>query len=76
MGTVYMRFRREGDTVRIGGMTRRVKKLMNEAKIPPESRGRLPVLCDDGGILWIPGLPCRDSAAETPDEISFTYFLL
>jgi len=76
MGTVYMRFRRDGDTVRIGGMTRRVKKLMNEVKIPPESRGRLPVLCDDIGILWIPGLPCRDSAAGTSDEISFTYFLL
>ncbi len=75
-GTVYMRFRREGDRVRIGGMTRRIKKLMNEAKIPPESRGRLPVLCDDAGILWIPGLPCRDGTDGTAEDISFTYFLL
>ncbi len=80
-GTVYLRFRRAGDTVRSGGMTRSVKTLLNGAKIPPEERGRLPILCDDAGILWIPGFPPRDADAVPPDTarggyLCITYFLL
>jgi hypothetical protein len=44
-------------------MTRSVKKLLNEAKIPPEKRDRLPVFCDEAGILWIPGFPVRDGGS-------------
>lgn len=75
-GTVRLRFRQPGDTVRIGGMTRSVKKLLNAAKIPPESRALLPFLTDDAGILWIPGLPVRDSDAEGGGYLSITYFHL
>lgn len=80
-GTVYLRFRRAGDTVRFGGMTRSVKKLLNAAGIPPEARGCLPVVCDDAGILWIPGFPPRDADAVPPGcgrdgYLSITYFLL
>ena len=58
-----MRFRRPGDRYRFGGMTRRVKKLLNEAKIPPEQRAGLPIVCDETGILWIPGFPVRDGVS-------------
>lgn len=80
-GTVYLRFRRAGDTLRFGGMTRSVKTLLNGAKIPPQERGRLPVLCDEAGILWIPGFPVRDADAAAADGgcdgyLSITYFLL
>ncbi len=80
-GTVHLRFRREGDTIRSGGMTRRLKTLMNGAKIPPQERGRLPVLCDEAGVLWIPGFPTRDVDAVPTDVtragyLSITYFLL
>ena len=80
-GTVHLRFRRAGDTIRSGGMTRRVKTLLNGAKIPPQERGRLPILCDAAGILWIPGFPARDADATLPETgrdgyLSITYFLL
>ena len=78
-GTVLVRFRRGGDSIRIGGMTRVVKKMLNEAKIPPADRARLPVVCDDGGVLWIPGLPYRDGKITSRSQegyVCFTYFLL
>ena len=77
-GTVHVRFRRGGDTVRIGGMTRCVKKLLNAAKIPPDKRSRLPIVCDGDGILWIPGLPVRDGATQSDlsDQVCFAYFAL
>ncbi len=59
----FVRFRQPGDRYRFGGMTRSVKKLLNEAKIPPEKRDRLPVFCDEAGILWIPGFPVRDGGS-------------
>ena len=43
-----------------GGMTRKVKKLLSERKIPLSRRDRLPVICDDSGIIWIPGFPAKD----------------
>lgn len=80
-GTVLVRFRRGGDSIRTGGMTRVVKKMLNEAKIPPAERARLPVFCDDGGVLWVPGLPYRDGklssrAPSAEGYVFFTYFLL
>ncbi len=62
-GKAFVRFRMPGDRYRFGGMTRSVKKLLNEAKIPPEKRERLPVFCDEAGILWIPGFPVRDGGS-------------
>ncbi len=75
-GTVRMRFRQPGDTIRQGGMTRRVKKLLNEAKIPPKERAFLPVFTDDEGIFWIPGLPVRDGADGDGEVLTVTYFHL
>ena len=59
-GALYWRTRREGDTLVRGGMTRKLRKLSNEKKIPPRLRERLPLLCDDKGILWAPFVGARD----------------
>lgn len=59
-GTLSVRKRREGDWYRAGGMTRKIKKLLNEKKIPPKERDRLPFLCDEAGILFVPGLAPAD----------------
>lgn len=56
---LLLRFRRAGDTVCVRGNTKTLKKLLNEKRIPPEKRARLPVLCDKEGILWIPGVYAR-----------------
>lgn len=40
-----IRSRRPGDTVRSGGITRKLKELFNKKKIPTELRAVLPLLC-------------------------------
>ncbi len=64
---LVVRNKSDGDRIRYGGMTRRVKKLLWERKIPPERRGLYPVVEDADGIVWIPGFPVCDRAAETPE---------
>ena len=63
--TCRIRTRRPGDTVRYGGLSRRVKTLFSDRKLPPDIRVRLPLLEDGGGILWIPGFPPRDGSRWT-----------
>ena len=57
---VYLRTRRDGDSYRYNGMTRRLKKVFNDLGIPPFMRDGIPVICDRDGILWVVGLPVRD----------------
>ncbi len=61
-GKVYARQRRDGDTLFLGGHTRRLKKMICERGIPESRRARLPVICDDDGVLAVPGLPVRGPA--------------
>ena len=76
-GKVHMRFLRPGDRIRRGGMSRQVRKLFNQYNIPPESRIRWPILCDDAGILWIPHLGGRDCpAVKSGKYLVFSYFTL
>lgn len=62
-GDIFVRYRQPGDTYRFGGMTRRVKKLLTDRKLTEEEKNKLPFLCDENGILWIPGFPPRDGTA-------------
>ncbi len=59
-GSVYCRNKIDGDAVRLGkrNCTKSLKKLFNEAKIPPEQRGKLVVVCDDRGIVWVENFGC------------------
>lgn len=66
-GVPRVRTRAEGDTIRYGGMTRRVKKLFSDRKLPLAVRDTLPILLDDDGIFWLPGFPPRDGM-EVPDD--------
>ncbi len=60
---VYLRFKRDGDSYRYGGITRRLKKVFNDRGIPPFMRDDIPVICDNDGILWVVGLGIRDGAS-------------
>lgn len=59
---VYLRFKRDGDSYRYGGITRRLKKVFNDREIPPFMRGSIPIICDNDGIVWVVGLGVRDGA--------------
>lgn len=57
---LYVRSRKDGDSYRFGNMTRKLKKIFNDKKVPASDREKVPVFCDSHGILWVPGLPVRD----------------
>lgn len=80
-GKLVVRSRRAGDVLLSGGMHRKLKKLICDAHLPfsPEVKRYLPVLCDGSGIVWAPGLPCRDGVqadSRTPSDrvITAEYF--
>ena len=52
-----VRSRRAGDTFSSAsrGVTKTLKKLFNEAKIPPEERSRICVLSVNGAVAWVEG---------------------
>lgn len=62
---IYIRSRQEGDTFKYSNMTKKVKKMLNEAKIPVSARDGLPMFCDECGIFWIPPFSVRDDMKPT-----------
>lgn len=59
-GEIYIRSRKDGDTVKYGGITRKIKKLFSDNKLSSLVKDRVPLLCDKQGVLWIPGLGSRE----------------
>ncbi len=55
-GRLYLRGRREGDSIRLPGGTKSLKKLFIDRKIPAARRPHIPVLCDDGGVVAVCGI--------------------
>ena len=51
---LFFRNRRQGDTIRACNMSKSVKKLLCDKKVPLDTRDKLPILCSDKEILWIP----------------------
>ena len=69
-GRVFARSRMPGDTLYLGGHTRRLKKMICDRGIPESERDRLPVICDDDGVLLVPGLPVRGPAYARAEDFS------
>ncbi len=61
-GVLQARNRQEGDRLFLGGMHRSIKKMFCDKKIPRELRARLPILCDEDGVVAVPMLGIRDGA--------------
>ncbi len=53
---LLIRNRRNGDHIETKIGKKRVKKLLNEMRVPLHKRSEIMILCDQRGILWIPGL--------------------
>ena len=60
--TLVARNRREGDTIRNGGMTKKVKKLLCDKKIELDIRNSLPIICHKERIIYIPLCAIADEA--------------
>jgi tRNA(Ile)-lysidine synthase len=60
---------RTGDRIQPLGMagTKRVRRLLLDAKVPFDERERIPLLVDDVGVLWVAGV-CLSERARVSDE--------
>ena len=58
------RNRRDGDVIIDGGMSKKLKKLMCDKKVPIEERNRLPLICDGEGIIYVPFCAIADRVKE------------
>lgn len=76
LGALYARERRAGDKIKMGGMSKSIKKLMCDRKIPQELRPRIPVICDDSGIIAVPFIGACDACTarkgtDSPISVEF-----
>ena len=53
VGTIRIRSRKAGDSIRLSGGSKSLKKLFIDRKIPAARRQQIPVVCDDAGILGV-----------------------
>jgi tRNA(Ile)-lysidine synthase len=74
-----LRVRREGDLFEPLGMQGHLQKLsdffINE-KLPPRARGRWPLLCAGGKIIWVPGFRPAESYRLQQTSRRVVYFSL
>lgn len=73
-GEITVRCRRTGDTIRLAGGTKSLKKLFIDRKIPAGQRMQIPVLADEAGVLGVCGIgPNRDRLAEVLPAIEISF---
>ncbi len=53
---VFIRSKIAGDVVRIKNGRKKLKEILNEAKVPVNERDSVLLLCDQRGILWVVGI--------------------
>ena len=70
--TAHWRARREGDVLLMGGIHRKIRKLQNAAHVPAPLRERIPLLCDERGVLWVPFVGTRDGVTSDCGEYRLT----
>lgn len=69
IGNAVLRHRQPLDKIRLAnrGMTKTLKKLFSEEKIPLQIRDSLFVLADAQGVIWVEGFGCDERVALTQD---------
>ena len=72
-GEMRIRARESGDSIRLSGGSKSLKKLFIDRKIPAARRHQIPVVCDDAGILGVYtiGANWDRTAGENPVLIRF-----
>ncbi len=73
-GDPVLRNRRTGDRILSGKCHKLVRKLPCMAKFSPQTRARMPLLCDREGVFAVPTGPVRDGAAKNADKTLYLFF--
>jgi len=53
---IIVRSRKPGDRLKLGGLTKPLKKFLSERKVPAYERDRLPLVEVGGEVVYLPGL--------------------
>lgn len=65
IGEMFLRCRESGDTIVLPGGSKTLKKLFIDKKIPAAERMRIPVICDQQGIIGVYGFGISRNRAAT-----------
>lgn len=76
IGDIFIRGREQGDTVFLykRKVTKTLKKLFCEMKIPKEERKKIPVVCDEEKVLWVEGVGVNGVCRVTKETKNILYF--
>jgi len=74
VGEIRLRPRQSGDTIRLSGGSRSLKKLFIDRKIPAAQRQQIPVVCDDAGILGVYTIgPNRNRTVQAKNAVTIRF---
>ena len=73
-GKLVLRNRRAGDRILAGKCHKSVRKLPSMAAFSLEERARMPLVCDEAGVLAVPFGPLRDGAKKSADRTLYLFF--
>ena len=74
VGEIRLRPRQSGDTIRLSGGSRSLKKLFIDRKISAAQRQQIPVVCDDAGILGVYTIgPNRNRTVQAKNAVTIRF---
>lgn len=73
-GTLFARSKETGDSVKSKGITKKLKKVFTDLHIPSHIRPLLPIICDDLGVLAVPGIVARDKAFDKKGDLNIKIY--
>lgn len=59
---LYLRSRIDGDSYKYGKITRKIKKLFNDKKLPQSKKSDVPILVHGNNIIFVPGFSVADDS--------------
>ena len=71
VGQLWLRPRQAGDSIRLPGGSKSLKKLFIDRKIPAAQRLRIPVVCDEQGVLGVYGIGANHDRMAAQLQIRF-----
>jgi len=77
VGQIRLRARKSGDSIRLSGGTKSLKKLFIDRKIPAARRQQIPVVCDDAGVLGVFTIGANwDRTADMENTVTIRFDIL
>ncbi len=70
-GELYLRGRHPKDLYRVKGMTRKIKTLFQSLHLPDAKTNKIPIICDDKGILYVPPFGVREEKEQILSSIKY-----